>query len=118
MSAPDEHVLLAFWLNGRPYPVNERGEHLQIRVAENRYHVLDLPVKAADVDGNLTIRIANVNLYNMRATFPAGVSFTPGDGLEFFIKWIGLNPTCFERCFSYGSDWGSWRCWGWRSDRS
>ena len=48
MTAPDERVRLGIWLNGRPYPVNDRGEHLPIVVAENRYHVLDLPVDAID----------------------------------------------------------------------
>lgn len=92
MSAPDELVRLAIWLNGRPYPVNDHGQHLQVVVAESRYHVLDLPVKAADADGNLTIRIANVNLNDMGATFPAGVSFTPGEGLEILYQVDRFEP--------------------------
>ena len=93
MAPPKEQVRLAVWLNGRPYPFDaDTHRHLPLVVANNRYQVLDLPVDAIGQDGRLEIRIANVNLDDMRATFPSSVGFTPGKGLEVLYQVGRFEP--------------------------
>jgi len=92
MTPPNGRVRLAIWLNGRPYPVNAKGQHVPIVIADDRYHVLDLPLSAIDLEGNLTVRMANINLDNMRATFPSSISFAPGEGLEMLYQVDRFEP--------------------------
>ena len=84
------------WLNGRPYPIEAGDHHVPLDLADRNFHVIDLPVSAADARGNLEVRIANVNLHNMRATFPSSVSFTPGKGLELLYQ-VGRFETNLAR---------------------
>lgn len=91
MTPPDERVRLAIWLNGRPHPT-DAGRHLPIVVADNRYHVIDLPVSEIDEDGDLEVRIANVDLDHMRATFPSSISFSPRQGLEVLYQVGRFEP--------------------------
>ncbi len=92
MTPPDQRVRLAIWLNDRPYPTDVQGRHLPVVVADNRYHVIDLPVDAIDDSGDMKIRIANVDLDQMRQTFPSSISFTPGDGLEVLYQVGRFEP--------------------------
>lgn len=71
---PDGFVRLALWLNDRPFG--------QIKVADNVYHVIDLPSAAIDDAGRLELRLANLPSLEDQAAPPSSVSFTPGEGLE------------------------------------
>lgn len=94
VTPPDERVRLAIWLNGRPYPTDADGRrHLPIVLADGVYHVVGIPATQIDGDGRLEVRIANVNLEHMRATFPSSVAFAPRTGLEVLypVGWFGPN---------------------------
>ncbi len=72
--SPDGMVRLGVWLNGRPNGA--------VVVADNKFHVIDLPASTIDEEGTLEVRIANVDLARPRETFASSVSFSPGEGLE------------------------------------
>lgn len=80
----DELVRLALWLNQRPIG--------QVVVADNQYHVIDLPVSAVDGRGNLLVSIANVDLAQPGATFPASVMFAPNEGLQVLYQVGRFEP--------------------------
>ncbi len=90
---PDRLVRLALWLNGRPYPVDPRiGRQLPLVVADNHFHVIDLPVSAIDDEGRLELRIGNVNLVNPHATHASSVNLAPGTGLELLYQAGRFEP--------------------------
>ncbi len=87
---PDEMARLALWVNDRPHPAYA-GVHYPIVVAEGNFHVISLDSQLIDSDGTLKLRIANINLVDPQATFPATVSFTPGTGLEILYRVGGFE---------------------------
>jgi hypothetical protein len=81
---PDGKVRLALWLNGRAYG--------QLTLADNLYHVIDLPVSAVDGNGDLEVRLANVDIMNPEGTFASSVMFSPGEGLEVLYQVGRFGP--------------------------
>ena len=73
---PGGRVWLRLWLNGRLFEPAQPSPLL-----DGHFHVWPLPASAVDPDGNLEVRIENVNPNNPRATFPSNVRFIPGEGL-------------------------------------
>ena len=90
-SSPDGNVRLAFLLNGRPWPMTSDGLHIQQPVSDGDFHVIDLPVWAIE-EGKLEVVIANVNLVEPRATWPASITFPPKDGLEVLYQVGSFEP--------------------------
>ncbi len=108
ITPPDQRVKLALWLNGRPFPVDPKtANHAPIVLADNRFHVVDLPAETIDSSGRLEVRIANVDLINMRATFPSSIAFTPREGITLLYPVgrfgpnlvRGLTLIWFQLCF-------------------
>ena len=81
---PDGLARLYLTINNRPYG--------SIAVAEGIYHVVDVPLSAVADSGRLELKITNVNASNPRATFPASVSFTPGEGLQVLYQVDSFGP--------------------------
>jgi hypothetical protein len=72
----DEMVVLALRVNGRDY--------LQPKLADDNYHVIDIPVQAIDANGNLLIEVGNL-LPN------TSVSFKPNEGIEVLYRVGGFE---------------------------
>lgn len=87
----DEMVKLAVFLNGDPYPMYQ-GVQLPIKVAADNYHILNMPLSKLDKDGNMSVRLVNVNLENPEDTDISSVSFTPGEGLEVLYRVGNFEP--------------------------
>lgn len=77
----DEMVRMALWINDRPYP-SYNGQHMPTIVANDNYHVLTIDPSYVQEDGTLMLRIQNINLMAPEATFPATITFSPGNGIE------------------------------------
>lgn len=93
---PDEMVRLGLWLNGRPFPVDQEGRHLPLVIADNRFHVVDLPLRAVNDRGELEIRIKNVDLRDPSQTHPSSVTFAPGTDFELLYKVGRFEPNFFR----------------------
>lgn len=81
---PDNRVLLAVWLNGRPL-ANQDGEPL-FPLLVNESQVIDIPLAATDEAGNLDVRLANFTLPIMNDQQVGSVTFAPGEGLELLYQ--------------------------------
>ena len=89
---PDEMVRMAFWLNDRPFPVDRMGRHLPVELARNNFHVVNLPLAAVDEDGELAVRIKNVDLRNSESTLPASITFAPHSDIELLYTVGRFEP--------------------------
>jgi hypothetical protein len=94
--ASDNMIRMALWLNGRPYPYDQRtGLHMPTVLSTDNFHVLNLPLAAVDDEGRITVRIQNVNLMMPQATHPYSISFAPDSGIELLYRvgWFEGNLT-------------------------
>ncbi len=84
----DQMVDLGVFINDRPYA--------PVRVADNTFHVLDLPTQLIDDQGQITLRVANLMaqpppeseglLMTDGETAATSITFPPGDGLEILFR--------------------------------
>jgi hypothetical protein len=86
---PDGRVRLAMQVNGRLWPEasmdGSRPPGL-VEIADETFHVMDIPTQFIDEQGQVTLALANVNPLNPRATFDASITFTPGEGLQLLYR--------------------------------
>ncbi len=75
---PGGLIQLRIWLNQKPYEA--------VTLVDNHFHVRTLPADAVDPEGNLEVKIENVNPLNPRATFPSNVRFVPGEGVQLLYR--------------------------------
>ncbi len=84
---PDGFVRFAVRLNGRPYlnPFDNEFRGTSIfKYADNKFHVLPLPVEAINAQGVMDIEVFNVRLPN--APPPPSLTFNTKDGLEVLYR--------------------------------
>jgi len=86
-STPDGFVRFALRLNGRPY-INPFDNELRgtpiFKYADNKFHVLPLPIEAVNDRGVLDVEVFNVRLPN--APQPPSLTFNTKDGLEVLYR--------------------------------
>lgn len=72
---PDERIKLMLFVNGQLYPK-------PVIIAQNTVYTVDIPLQMVDRNGDVELRIANVNPMNPEATDDSTVNFPPGQGIE------------------------------------
>ncbi|MEX0776041.1 MAG: ABC transporter permease subunit [Phycisphaeraceae bacterium] len=82
-SPPDGFDEFVIYLNDRPYA--------PVRVADDTFHVRPLPANQVRPDGTMAVGIENANPINRNATFPANLTFPPGDGLQVLYIVAGFE---------------------------
>ena len=83
-SAPDRMVRMALWVNGRPFPVAQNGQHMELKLASGNFHVLDLPLALVDEQGKMAVRVQNILLSDPDKTWPHSVTFAPDSDIELY----------------------------------
>ena len=84
---PDRKVQLNFRVNGRPYRNPQTIGGVVPRLADDRYHVLEVPVEEIDEAGGLTVTVINGGPgSNLGGMDQPTVAFNPTDGLQVFYR--------------------------------
>jgi len=86
----DGKVKLLFRVNGRPFPPSRTGQHRVIALANDNFHVIDLPTAAIDDRGELLVEIANVIPPNQGKAY--SIAFSPGEGVELLYQVGTFEP--------------------------
>ncbi|BAM03724.1 ABC transporter permease [Phycisphaera mikurensis] len=88
---PDRKLQLNFRINGRPYRNPQTVGGVVPRLADDRYHVLEVPVEEIADDGSLTVTIENGGPgSNLGGMDQPTVAFNPSDGLQVFYRVGGF----------------------------
>lgn len=88
---PDRKVQLGFRVNGRPYRNPQTVTGAVPRLADDRYHVLEIPTEEIADDGTLLIEIENGGPgTRLGGRDQPTVAFNPADGLEVFYPVGGF----------------------------
>lgn len=89
---PDQKLQLNFRINGRPYFNPQTVTGGVPRLADDRYHVLQVPVEEIAADGSLLVTIINGGPgSNLGGMDQPTVAFNPADGLQVFYRVGGFG---------------------------
>jgi hypothetical protein len=75
---------IAIWVNDIPFPMSREGRQLPIEAITRQRNVVDIPLALVNEQGEMAIRIANVDLRDPEQTHRASMTFEPGEDMEMF----------------------------------
>lgn len=85
---PEGWVHLALFINGRPFAA--------LKLADGLPHLVNIPADLIDPQGQLELRLANVNPANPQATFPTRIQFEPHRGLQIMFPVGRFEPNLLK----------------------
>lgn len=89
----DDLIVLRLRINGRALP-NDRGEPIHT-LANDNFHILDLPAEVINDEGSLVLEIANFTGLqpgdNVSTESGISINFTPGEDLEILYNSGGFE---------------------------